>query len=708
MEVKSTSTISTNDEPNPPIWSDTVKIFRPPGDCATSRNWIQQELYKSQDHEIACRCDDTMPQQQQQQQRFFTCDDHFSRRRMALLFAPGIYPNIHFEIGYYVQVLGLGEHVHDVQFRLINDCGDDNNKHLKVPQLSRFIGPYIPALNKHIHKRADHGNQHVGTSLDSFWRGAENFTITANAMGTTTPKTLNVESVAKPADMLWAASQAASIRRLHITGDLYLHDRDAYASGGHLANVRVDGTIFMGGQQQYLVRNVHIGTNATGGAWSMVYVGCTGNVPNAGKTISSGDLVVTVVDKPRVRIEKPYIVMKKGTNDKEELFELRVPQVKYSNDSAYSIDPALESRSDEVILDFARIRVVRDTEPITRIQEALDDGKHVILCPGIYTLQETIVIRHPNQILFGLGLATLVAPKDATPCIYVVHNTPGVRLAGLMLEANGTDINAGTEEREVAKQTSALLVWGDNNKQKIDSNDAENRKNPGAAFDIYIRVGGAASTKNVKTDRTRIVVNTMMCIHSDCVIGDNLWLWRADHAELDNHEECNYPNISPIFWQTESDEFRVQHGLVVTGNDVTIFGLAVEHTNSHPTIWSGERGAVYFYQCELPYDTITTKDGTNDRCDCFGHSRYGKTIDICGFYIHPNVQEHTLYAPGIYSNFRNEEIYAATGTVHPHHPLVEVINPFIVKLDNLGGIKSVVNGKGEGTERQGIPVRFDV
>lgn len=712
-----TPNIKTNDEPNPPIWSDSVKIFHPPGDSITSRDWIQQELYKSQDPEIVCHGDDTT-QLQQQQQRFFTCDDHFSRRRMALLFAPGIYPNLHFEIGYYVQVLGLGEDAHDVQFLRnddSNEIDENNTPRVTVLKQSRFIGPYIPALNKHIYKR-DQGNQPVGTSLDSFWRGAENFTISGTGMSTTTAsKPCNDdESVAKPADMLWAASQAASLRRLHITGDFYLHDRDAYASGGHLANVQVDGTIFMGGQQQYLIRNVHIGTNATGGAWSMVYVGCTGNIPNAEKITPSSGLVVTVVDKPQVRLEKPYIVMKKGMNDKQELFELRVPQVKYCDDSAYSVDPAIESTTDELVHDFTNIRVVRDTEPITRIQEALDDGKDVVLCPGIYTLQGTIIMRQPNQILFGLGLATLVAPKDATPCIFVAHNTPGVRLAGLMLEATVTDIFDDTGQGEQVKEAVALLVWGENERND-DSNDDENRKNPGAMFDIYIRVGGAASSTNVKADRTRIAVNTMMYIHSDYVIGDNLWLWRADHAELGNNEECNYPNISSIFWQTESDEFRVQHGLVVTGNDVTIFGLAVEHTNSHQTIWSGERGAVYFYQCELPYDTIATKDRTNDDCshainssDVSGDSDCGTTIDIRGFCIQPNVNEHTLCGPGIYSNFRNEEIFAATGIVHPSHPLVKVINPFCVKLDNKGGIKSVINGKGEGTERQGIPVRFDL
>ena len=682
-----------NDEPNPPIWSDSVKIFRPPtGNSTTDLERMQQELHQYQDPELTYNDDTT----QRESQKTFTCDDHFSRRRTALLFAPGIYPNLHFQVGYYVQVLGLGEHVNDVQFQRRNDYRSTaaDNAHG-----SRLVGPYIPALNKHLHQRGhDQPQQSVGTSLDSFWRGAENFSVTG----------YNDDD---EADLMWAASQAASLRRCHITGDLYLHDQDAYASGGHLANAQVDGTIFMGGQQQYLVRNVHIGSNATGGAWSMVYVGCTGRVPQVAPTPSNGPMV-TVVDHARVRVEKPYIVM---TN---ELFQLRVPQVKYCDDSTFTNNPVLASTDDEMVRDFTTIRVVRDTEPIGRIQDALDDGKDVILCPGIYELEASIVIRQPNQILFGLGLATLVAPKNGSPCICVAHNTPGVRLAGLMLEATELDRVADSENENLAKESSALLVWGDTNERSVDTSDVDNQENPGAMFDIYIRVGGVSSTNAEKINRANVAVHNMMYIHSDYVIGDNLWLWRADHAELDRDESCNYPNISPIFWQTESHEYRVQHGLVVTGNDVTIFGLAVEHTNNHQTIWSGERGAVYFYQCELPYDYVTkpTKDKTDGPCNSvlnthddsasdFSHS--GTTIDICGFCIQPNVQVHTLYAAGIYSNFRNEEVYAATGIVHPNHPFLKVINPFTVKLDNLGGIKSIVNGKGKGTDQQGMPVRFD-
>ena len=56
------------------------------------------------------------------------------------------------------------------------------------------------------------------------------------------------------------------------------------------------------------------------------------------------------------------------------------------------------------------------------------------------------------------------------------------------------------------------------------------------------------------------------------VIIDNTWLWRADHTV--NGLVYNYSN--PVF-----------NGLVVTGNDVIAYGLAVEHTLADLVAWTG-------------------------------------------------------------------------------------------------------------------------
>lgn len=123
----------------------------------------------------------------------------------------------------------------------------------------------------------------------------------------------------------------------------------------------------------------------------------------------------------------------------------------------------------------------------------------------------------------------------------------------------------------------------------------------------------------------------------------------------------------------------METGLEVFGDNVTIYGLAVEHANGHQTVWHGEHGLVAFYQCELPYGV--TQDTFGDK-------------DYRGYKIQEGVTHHELHAPGVYSNFRNEVVHASTALEHPEKETINIINPFTILLDNNFGIQSIANGKG--------------
>jgi hypothetical protein len=86
-----------------------------------------------------------------------------------------------------------------------------------------------------------------------------------------------------------------------------------------------------------------------------------------------------------------------------------------------------------------------------------------------------------------------------------------------------------------------LLEWGDEG-----VNDPGSKAFPGALFDVFCRFGGATVGR-----RDAMAVDTMMRIHSGSIVGDTLWLWRADHAELGKDEEANSPHITSLFGQTE-------------------------------------------------------------------------------------------------------------------------------------------------------------
>ena len=80
---------------------------------------------------------------------------------------------------------------------------------------------------------------------------------------------------------IWAASQAAPIRRAIINGSVVFQDYCAtnnYASGGFIADSQISGDLDFYGNQQYMVRNSSIGgaNGCPNGLWNMVYSGVEG------------------------------------------------------------------------------------------------------------------------------------------------------------------------------------------------------------------------------------------------------------------------------------------------------------------------------------------------------------------------------------------------------------------------------------------------
>jgi len=258
MKNGSSSSSSVALEPNPPRWPTSVSIIRESDDKET----VKKILSSVQDA------------WNEEHQTFTSKEYHFSTRRRAVLLAPGSYSgeDYRFQVSYYTQLSGLG-YTPD-QVKIVNGAG-----------------PFVHALNQNLHPN--------GSSLDTFWRSGENF---------------------YQDNLTWAMSQAAPLRRVHIGNKLNLTHKYAFASGGHLANSQIDRTLDAGSQQQFLLRHCHIGGEAKGGAWSMVYSGCSGNVPQP-STGATGTAAITVADKLRVRVEKPYLALQSDG----EKFELHRP-----------------------------------------------------------------------------------------------------------------------------------------------------------------------------------------------------------------------------------------------------------------------------------------------------------------------------------------------------------------------------------------------
>jgi hypothetical protein len=169
--------------------------------------------------------DPSMPSQaiQKQIDAVHATQEHneFGTQRNALLFLPGSY-SVNVPIGFNTEAMGLGA----------------------SPDATRIAG--------NVHADANHEHNNATTT---FWRAAEEFSVEP-AGGT----------------MQWAVSQAVSLRRMHVRGDLVLHQHRGWASGGWMSDSLVDGNVDSGSQQQWISRNSDW-KSWTGSNWNMVFVG---------------------------------------------------------------------------------------------------------------------------------------------------------------------------------------------------------------------------------------------------------------------------------------------------------------------------------------------------------------------------------------------------------------------------------------------------
>ncbi len=169
--------------------------------------------------------DPSMPSQaiQKQIDAVYATQQHneFGPQRNALLFLPGSY-SVDVPVGFYTEVMGLGA----------------------SPDATRIAG------NMHADANLEHNN-----ATTTFWRAAEGLSV-APTGGT----------------MQWAVSQAVSLRRMHVRGDLVLHQNHGWASGGWMSDSLVDGNVDSGSQQQWISRNCDW-KSWTGANWNMVFVG---------------------------------------------------------------------------------------------------------------------------------------------------------------------------------------------------------------------------------------------------------------------------------------------------------------------------------------------------------------------------------------------------------------------------------------------------
>jgi len=192
---------------------------------------------------------------------------------------------------------------------------------------------------------------------------------------------------------------------------------------------------------------------------------------------------------------------------------------------------------------------------VTQINTALALGDNLLFTPGVYSLPRTIHVLWPGTKVIGLGFPTLI-PTDGKVTMDV-SGAGGVNISGLIFDAGPIS-------------SPALLKIG------WPGFPLDHAADPVTVNDVFFRVGGA----EVGTANTSFVDN------SNNSILDDVWAWRADHGAGGGS------------WTSD----QADTGVVVNGDNVTAYGLAVEHYQKNETVWNGQGGTVLFFQNENPYD----------------------------------------------------------------------------------------------------------
>lgn len=397
-------------------------------------------------------------------------------------------------------------------------------------------------------------------------------------------------------------------------------DDGGYSSGGFLADSAIDGVVQSGSQQQWFTRNARLG-GWQGSVWNMFFLGT--DVPPPGTWPP-----FTALDQTPVLREKPFLFVNGVGN-----FYVHVPDLRaVSRGVSWSSGktPGRSIAIEEFYVAFP------DSDDAASINAALADGKNLLLTPGIYRLSESIEIRRPGTVVLGLGFPTLLA--EAGNVLVEVADVDGVEIAGITVDAGLTE-------------SPTLMRVG-----PADSS-GDHADDPTSLHDVFCRIGGGFPGS----------ANGCVEINSDDVIGDHFWLWRADHG-------------NGVGW----NENRSKNGLVVHGDDVTIYGLFVEHFHEYQTVWHGQRGRVFFYQCEMPYDPPSQEAWQHD-----GVNGYA------GYKVADGVSSHEAWGLGVYSVFHDAPVVADQAFEVPVAPEVTMHHMVIRSLGGNGGsIASVINGEG--------------
>lgn len=479
----------------------------------------------------------------------------------------------------------------------------------------------------------------------NFWRSGENFSVTTGHFS-------------------WAVAQAAPLRRTLINTNAQFDWNYGWASGGYVADSVFKKDAGSYSQQQFYMRNSEIegkwyGINFNGVLQGTPYAGLNEGLRTVDYQLKGVDGLdvksnwhtggeampaLTTIDKSPIVKEKPFLYIDEADGE----YKVFVPGIR-ENASGTSWTNDDMGVGESISLDDFYI-AKEGVDNAASINTALEEGKHIFLTPGIYYAEEAIRVMNEGTIVLGYGMATIIPQNDEAAMIVGDNNAT---IAGIIFDAE--------------RYSKNMLVVGTEGTEK-DSSD-----NPTLLSDLFFRIGGVY--EGVASTEDALVVN------SNDVIGDHFWIWRADHGD-------------GVGW----DLNIANNGIVVEGDNMTMYGLFVEHFQEFDILWKGENGRVFFVQNEKAYDP-------QDQAEWMSH--YNNKRGYAAYKVVDEVENHYVVGLGMYDVFINTngaDMYLDNAMEVPNKTGVLVESACVCTfsgIDETGnglhvGIKNIVNGVGKG------------
>src|SRR3954471_24900419 len=272
-----------------------------------------------------------------------TLSAQFGTRRDALIFKPSTTPYaVGANLGFNTSILGVGQNPDDVR---INGAVT------------------VDAFNA-----SDAGN-----ATQNFWRSAENMSI--NSLG--------------GADR-WAVAQAAPFRRMHVIGGLNAYPASyGWASGGYIADSKIDGTVESASQQQWYSRDSSFGA-WSGSNWNMVFSGVNGAPATNFNTDPAGGPRYTTLGTTPVSRDVPYLYF-----DSAGKYRVFLPSLR-TNASGPSWASGNTPGSS---LPMSQFYVVKAGDTGASINSMLASGCNLFFTPGIYHVNQTLNVTRAGTVI---------------------------------------------------------------------------------------------------------------------------------------------------------------------------------------------------------------------------------------------------------------------------------------------------------------------